>query len=113
MGLFSWLRRRQRQDEPAVVETPAAPPATEPEPVDEWELVPAFVPVSDDERTLPSVIATAIAAGDRPQSTFVVKGVERVNPEARLVSVIATAIAAGDRPESKFVVKRVYRKKSA
>ena len=115
MGLFSWLRRRQGASEPEG----GGAAAVAPEPkqasseADEWELVEAYVPVEASERTIPSVIATAIAAGDRPESEFVVRSVEKPNPEARRVAVIATAIAAGDRPESEFVVRRVYRRKTA
>ena len=113
MGLFSWLRRGRGDTEPEGTSSATSPSSATPKPDDEWELVPAFVPVPEDERAIPSVIATAIAAGDRPDSEFTVTSVETVNPEARLVTVIATAIAAGDRPESEFVVRRVYRRKSA
>ena len=114
MGLFSWLFKGHGDAEPeGGGASPHKVSASAPKEADEWELVPAYVSAPEGERAIPSVIATAIAAGDRPDSEFVVKSVEVVNPEARLVSVIACAIAAGDRPESEFVVRNVYRKKTA
>lgn len=111
MGLFSWLRGRHDQAEPQPEGGGATRTA---DPVaDEWELVPAWVEAPEDEREIPTVIASAIAAGDRPDSEFTVRKVEVPNPEARLVTVIATAIAAGDKPDSEFVVRNVYRKKTA
>lgn len=105
MGLFSWLRGR-RPSEPAPA--PEARSAAE-----AWELVEPYVPAEPGQGRVASVIASAIAAGDAPDSEFVVRSVKVPNPEARLVTLIAGAIATGDRPESTMVVKRVFRKKSA
>ena len=63
MGLFSWLRRGRGDTEPEGTSSATSPSSATPKPDDEWELVPAFVPVPEDERAIPSVIATAIAAG--------------------------------------------------
>ena len=62
--------------------------------------------------TVPVVVAaTAIAAGDRPESKLVVRRVSVANPEHRLVTCIASSIAAGALEKSQFVVKKVYKKK--
>ena len=81
------------------------------QPKDEWEPVAPFVPVDAAEHRTDVVAATAIAAGDRPESQMVVRRVSAVNPEHRLVSCIASAIAAGSMETSQFVVKNVYKKK--
>ena len=98
MGFFDWLRRKN--DEPsaassAPVSAPAPAPAAPAAPKEEWEPVPAFLPVDASEHRPVVVAATAIAAGDRPDSQMVVRRVSVVNPEHRLVSCIASSIAAG------------------
>lgn len=122
MGLLSWVRlRRAQRKGPAEhvhhtelgnlagAKSGAETPAED----DGWELVLANVATTPAQRVIPSIVATAIAAAERPDSEFVVRRVEVANPEARRVAIIATAIAAGDKPESEFVVRRVLRKKSA
>lgn len=114
MGFFDWLRHKN--DEPAAAPSaPAAAPAPVPAapaaPKEEWEPVPAFLPVDAAEHRTVVVAATAIAAGDRPDSQMVVRRVSVANPEHRLVSTIASALAAGALETSKFVVKGVYKKK--
>ena len=114
MGFFDWLRRKN--DEPSAASSaPASAPAPAPvapaAPKEEWEPVPAFLPVDASEHRPVVVAATAIAAGDRPDSQMVVRRVSVVNPEHRLVSCIASSIAAGALENSQFVVKGVYKKK--
>lgn len=113
MGFFDWLRRGH--DEPAKASSapaasPAAKPAAPAAPKEEWEPVPAYLPVDASEHRPVVVAATAIAAGDRPDSQMVVRRVSIVNPEHRLVSCIAASIAAGALETSQFVVKGVYKK---
>lgn len=79
--------------------------------LDDWELLPAYVEASPEDYQLVSLIATAIAAGDKPDSQFVVKRILQRNPEALTVSLIASGIASGDRPDSQFSVKSIYTKK--
>ncbi len=113
MGFFDWLRRGKAEPDavkagaPAVEPKPAAPARPE----EEWERVPAYLPVDAAEHRVVVVAATAIAAGDRPESQMVVRSVNAVNPEHRLVSCIASALAAGALETSQFVVKNVYKKK--
>ena len=74
----------------------------------EWEPVAA-----DSEEALEvSVIASALAAANYPDSQFVVKRVLKRNPEVTTVSVIASAIAAGDAPDSQWAVKHIYQKRT-
>lgn len=110
MGLFDWLRRGRSEDEAAPAPTPAAAPAAEtPDQQDEWELVPAYLPVDASEHRVAVVAATAIAAGDSPESQLTVRRVSIANDEHRRVACIATAIAAGALESSKFVVKNIYK----
>lgn len=120
MGLRAWLQSRRASDALSAPQGKAteAKPATaanapaEPQSQNSWEPVEPYTALEDSsEATLPSVIATAIAAGDHPKSEFKVTSVKKANPEYRLVSVIATSIAAGDKPQSDFVVKRIYKLK--
>ena len=123
MGLRSWIKRHTghggAQDAGSPVETRAAAAAA-PAPVaapagtprqDEWEPLPAYLPVDAREHAHACVIASAIAAGDHPTSEFRVKRVLVANPEHRTVSIIATALAAGALPESSFTVKNIYKMK--
>lgn len=76
-----------------------------------WVEVPAFLDMEEgEERTLVSVIASAIAAGDNPSSEVEIRRVGRENPEYRRVSLIAAAIAAADRADSSFECVGVYRR---
>ncbi len=75
-----------------------------------WVEVPAFLDVEEgEERTLVSVVASAIAAGDNPTSDVEIRRVGRENPEYRRASLIAAAIAAADRADSSFRCVGVYR----
>ncbi len=115
MGFFDWLRRSSSSEpeatKPQAAPVPAAPAPAPARSQEEWEKIPAYLPVDASEHRAVVVAATAIAAGDRPQSQMVVRRVNVVNPEHRLVSCIASAVAAGAMESSKFVVKNVYKKK--
>lgn len=113
MGLFDWFRRRgaDADEAPASVSAQAADAARAQAEADEWEEVPAYLPVDAAEHRAVVVAATVIAAGDRPESKLVVRRVSVANPEHRLVTCIASSIAAGALEKSQFVVKKVYKKK--
>ena len=75
-----------------------------------YENLPGFIETDSSEYQLVSVIASAIAAGDNPDSTFNIKRILKRNPEVSLVSAIAVSIAAGDSPESQFLVQKIQKK---
>ena len=120
MGLRSWLLERTRRTaggraqptppprEDAIRKQPDESAATY---ASDWEPLPAYLPVKPQDHPVACVIASAIAAGDRPESTFTVRRVELANPEYRRVAVIATALAAGALASSSFTVKAIYKKK--
>lgn len=109
MGLFSWFKRRAEEGRASAPVSAAVPPT--PAPAEEWEAVPAFLPVDAREHPHVCAIACAIAAGDRPRSTFTVRNVSVVNPEHRRVVAIASAFAAGALETSTLVVRNVYKQK--
>ena len=122
MGLRSWLRdrllhmtaRRPPRQEPSSHHT-AAP--REPEiapglPARDWEELPAYLPVDPAEHRAACVIASALAAGDRPESKVVVRSIAVANPEFQRVSAIAAALAAGALEKSSLTVRKIYRKKA-
>lgn len=113
MGLFDWLRRRGADADEATGAASAqvADAAHEQADVDVWEEIPAFLPVDAAEHRPVVLAATAIAAGDHPESKLVVRRVSVANPEHRLVSCVASSLAAGALEKSQFVVKKVYKKK--
>lgn len=80
-------------------------------PLDEWEEVPAYLPVDPAEHLPACIIASAIAAGAQEESKLVVKRVSVANPEHQRVAVIATALGAGALEKSSFAVKRIYKQK--
>lgn len=82
------------------------------ETTDKWEEVPAFIAASPDDYEKVSVIATAIASGDNPESQFTVKQILQRNPEAKDVAIIATSVAAGASDNSLMVVKNIKKKKA-
>ncbi len=119
MGLFGRLfgRAAGRNDSSSTLANAAdnvviaARSAAAPAPGEGWVEVPAFLDMeAGEERTLVSVIASAIAAGDNPSSEVEIRRVGRENPEYRRVSLIAAAIAAADRPDSSFSCVGVYRR---
>ncbi|MBP2099160.1 hypothetical protein [Enterococcus rivorum] len=80
------------------------------EEVSHWQNILGYIPASLDEHQLVSLITAAIAAGEQSESSFVLKGVSKRNPEAALVAVIASSIVAADQPESQFVIKSIKEK---
>lgn len=105
MGFFQRLFGKSQDEKSSAVTTPIK------NDLDEWQALSGYIPASQEDYELVSVIATAIAAGDRPESQFVVKRILQRNPEALTVSLIASSIAAGDYPDSQFAVKSIYTKK--
>ena len=77
-----------------------------------YEDIPGFIETDPSEYELVSVITSAVAAGDNPDSDFEIKKILKRNPEATLVSTIALAVAAGDNPDSQFTINKIQTKKS-
>lgn len=75
-----------------------------------WLPLPEYIDADPEETKLASVIATVIAAGDQPESRFVVKKVQKRNPEFTLVTVIATLLAAETQQSSQWAVKKILKK---
>lgn len=99
MGLFDIFFRRK--EEPAVIAAVAE---------SKWQEVAAFEAADTDDYELVSILATAIAAGEHPDSRFVVKRILKRNPEVSLVVLIAASIAAGNGLDSRFSVKKISKK---
>ncbi|MDV5975884.1 UNVERIFIED_CONTAM: hypothetical protein KB581_01205 [Streptococcus canis] len=81
------------------------------EALEDWKKVPAYIPADKDDYQTVSLIASAIAASDRPNSQFKMKRILKRNPEAVTVSLIASSIAAGVYSESQFRVTSIYCKR--
>lgn len=69
--------------------------------------VPLYVPATPEETALVSVIATAIAAGDKPDSQFRVTKVMKQNPDIRVIAILAACLAAEEKNNSEFKLKRI------
>lgn len=118
MGFRSWLRerflrssRRTRRDAGAPRTEPARPEIAPGFPADEWEEVPAYLPVDPAEHMPACIIASAFAAGAQEESRLAVKSISIANPEHRRVAAIATALGAGALDKSSFAIRRIYKKK--
>ncbi|WP_429950753.1 hypothetical protein IGJ55_001213 [Enterococcus sp. AZ170] len=107
MGLFERLFNKEKT-EIKKDEVPLFPTIEE---QNEWQEVAGYIPIEGGEYQLVSIIATAIAAGEQPESKFVIKRISKRNPEAQLVSVIATSIAAADHAQSQFVIRSIKENK--
>ncbi|MCQ9210374.1 hypothetical protein [Granulicatella seriolae] len=77
----------------------------------QWRAIPAFIEANPEDHLLVSQIATAIASGDNPKSTFVIKSIKQKNPEATLVSIVAASLAGELASDSHFKVKKISIKK--
>ena len=78
----------------------------------EYENIPGFIETDQSEYELVSVVASAVAAGDNPDSTFTIKKILKRNPEVTLVSAIALSLAAGDSPDSQFTIQSIKKRKT-
>ena len=139
MGLVSWLRERAwqagapgrartirkasrpdyrrtgmpaRRGADAAADAADGQAAAEDLPGTEWEELQPYLPVDPAEHRVACVVASALAAGDRPESSFTIKRVCVANPEYQRVTCIATALAAGALSSSSFTIKRIYKQKS-
>ncbi|BCA86731.1 hypothetical protein EsVE80_22540 [Enterococcus saigonensis] len=104
MGLWDFFRQKKVEEPVAVKDSTA----TKTEPL--WQEVPAYIETDSKNYELVSVIASAIMAGDKSDSQFVVKRILERNPEAELVSIISASIAAGEQEDSQLTVKKIMKK---
>lgn len=78
---------------------------------EEWKTVPEYIETDSSEYLKVSLIASAIASGDYPESEFVVKKIYKRNPEAKIVSIIAASLATDYVSEnSQIQIKGIYKK---
>lgn len=77
---------------------------------DGYEVLPEYIPSDSIDYTLVSTIATAIAAGDRPDSEFKVKNILVKNPEFVKVSVIMSSIVAADMQDSSWKITNIKKR---
>ncbi|WFA08135.1 hypothetical protein [Tissierella sp. Yu-01] len=75
-------------------------------PIDNLELD-MTLEVSKEEKEVISVIASAIASGDNPDSTFKVKSIKRIDTDKEIAAAIVSAVATGDNPNSSFRLKSI------
>ena len=111
MSLFDWFRKKEKgqQTTEPVEATYEQKNDSDRSMISEAKGLAFFVPVSEEEKELVSVIASAIAAGDHPDSKISVKNVMAVDTEKEIVAVIAAALAAEDYPNSHFHLKSIER----
>ncbi|KHD46283.1 hypothetical protein ACVRZD_04120 [Streptococcus hongkongensis] len=107
MGLFQRLfsKSEKKNHSPNMVDSNESQHIT-----DEWEKLPSYIAVSEEEYSIVSLIATAIAAGDKPDSQFVIKKIMKRNPEVVKVSLITSSLAASEVMDSQFKIKAIYQK---
>lgn len=108
MGLFErlFIREKQQQISEKAVVSKAEKTAAE------WQELSGYLPAENSEYQLVSLVATAIAAGNKPESQFTIKRISKRNPEAQLVGVIASSIASAEQPRSQFVIRSIKEKRS-
>ncbi|AQP54525.1 hypothetical protein CBF34_01415 [Vagococcus penaei] len=112
MGLFTRLFKKESKALPIEPSNRSIDTNSEDRTLrDEWKAVPAYIEANAEDYQLVSLIATAIATGDQPNSQFVVKKILQRNPEAKLVSLISASIAEASNTSShSLVVKKIYKK---
>lgn len=108
MGIFEKLFGNRKLSEKASAET------LQPQecPVEDWKEIPGYAEADRDESAFVSAIATAIASGDQPNSSFAVKKVSKRNPEAELIGILAACMASGEASGKHFAVKRILAKQA-
>ncbi|MBO1305159.1 hypothetical protein JZO70_03230 [Enterococcus sp. 669A] len=111
MSIFDKFFKRTQDSDESQVAVEASIESVQEKDNDEWEELPAFIETDASEYELVSLIATAIATGDQPESQFVVKKIMQRNPEAQLVSVIAASLAAGSNEESQLSIRKLSKRK--
>lgn len=58
------------------------------------------LPVNEDEKELVSVIASSIAAGDHPNSSFRVTHIEKIDTDKEIAAAIVAAVMVHDKKDA-------------
>ncbi|WP_288307918.1 hypothetical protein [uncultured Enterococcus sp.] len=103
---------KKTHDEP---DAPVSPPLKPREmiadpPTSVWQEMSSYQPAPAEDYPLVSLIAAALGAECYPESQFVIRRIEKRNPEFKRVTLIAASIAAGELPDSQFTIKKIAKK---
>ena len=79
-------------------------------PASVWQEMSSYQPAPAEDYPLVSLIAAALGAECYPESQFVIRRIEKRNPEFKRVTLIAASIAAGELPDSQFTIKKIAKK---
>ena len=109
MGLFDFFRNKDSYHEKKEPQKDTLEVSSSSAQHEEWEEIPAYI--DSDEKELVSVIASAIAAADQPESIFRVKSIKIRNPEAKKIAIIASSLASTESNDSTLVVTKILKKK--
>ncbi|RBR27895.1 hypothetical protein [Enterococcus cecorum] len=77
---------------------------------DSWQKLPGYIPADKQEHQIVSLIASVIAAGDKPYSQFVVKNIMKRNSELLQVSLIASSLIQTTDPDVQIKIKKICKK---
>lgn len=107
MNLIKRLFKKTHDEPDAPVSSPlkSEEMITDP-PASDWQEVSSYQPAP----ALVSLIAAALGAECYPESQFVIRRIEKRNPEFKRVALIAASIAAGELPDSQFTIKKIAKK---
>lgn len=72
--------------------------------------LPAYIPVSAEEKKLVTLVASAIAAGEHPDTKLAVKNIQKKNPEAKKIALAAVSLMAYDSPGKQYRVTSIQKK---
>lgn len=110
MGIFSRFFKRKTQKDVEFPPVEKTVPEENKLIMEKWEELPGFIPAPKEEYRLVSVIATAIAAEDSPNSQFIVKKILKRNPEAKTVALIAASLASEVSTGNQLQVTKILKK---
>ncbi len=96
MGLFDLFRKKRQEAIPEIPEALSEKPPVVQHGID------FTMDVSEEEKETVSVIASAIAAGSWPDSTFRIRNIRGIDTGREIAAAIVSAVMAGDRPDSQF-----------
>ena len=112
MSLFDWFRKQKQgaQESSMASNSENKIKKTTMQPIVQKQAIDFSVPVtSEEEKELVSVIASAIAVGDDPDSNIRVKSIMGIDTEKEIAAGIAAAIAAENYMDSNFILKSIER----